>query len=77
MAEFYRNTQSGCQSQVINTMTIQQPQTGKINLMGLTLFEARRYRDTVGGTKISCEAADVMAVSQTSGDIRSDDKPPP
>ena len=31
--------QSGDQAQVINTMTIQQPQTDKISLIGLTLFE--------------------------------------
>lgn len=34
-----RNTQSGYQPQVINTMKTQHPQTDKINLKGLTLFE--------------------------------------
>lgn len=39
ITESHRNTQSGCPAQATNIMIIQQAQTGKINLMGLTLFE--------------------------------------
>ena len=69
-----RNTQSGYQPQVINTMKTQHPQTDKINLKGLTLFELEELVTQWDQPKYRAKQLMSWMYQPTGGNIQGNDE---